>query len=587
MKNQSAIQIVKTFIYGYPKEFILFFGILITQSLVAIVSVVSITPLADILVSGNQKGTSEITEFFISNLEALNISPSVWIFGAIFIGSNFIKAIFDLFSEYYILKIKYNIVGDIFDETLVKFFGAKWSFFSSNQNGIILNTINKELVVIADAIGHMGTIFVQLVQLVVFLMIPLFINYKMVLLSFSLAFVFTLPTIYIRKYAHSIGKLNTSTNNQMMSVFVELLSLSKLIIAFGKQNNTTDKFSEVFKQHKNVTLKYQFLSRSIPIIFQPFGISAVIFGLVFSSISGGNISELASVVWSMLRSIPFLGAMVQSKVTIDTFLPSYNQLLSLQNSATEKRDLSGKKHKFISLQEGIYFKDIDFSYEDGNKVLNKLNLNIKFGKTVAITGHSGSGKSTLIDILLGLQYPNSGNILIDNIDYNQYDLNSIRTNIGYVPQDPVLFNDTIKNNLLWSNPEATEEVIINSCKLSNAYEFIRQLPMGFDTVVGDRGSKLSGGQRQRISLARALIKNPSILILDEATSSLDNESEYLIKEAIDSLKGQLTIILIAHRLTTIAKADLIYVISKGEIIESGSYNELISKKGELFKLSNV
>lgn len=586
MKNKSASSIVKTFISNYPKEFLFFFGILIVQSFISIVSVVSLTPLADILMSNDHIGTSKITKYFTIYLVKINIKPSVWIFSLIFIGSNFLKAVFDLFSEYYILKIKYNIVGDIFDETLSKFFKSRWNFFSSNQNGIILNTLNKELVVIADAIGHMGTIFVQFVQLVVFLTIPLFINYKMVLISFVLASFFTIPTIFIRKYAYKLGENNTKTNNQMMSTFVELLSLSKLILAFGKQENTTRKFNKVFQDHKEVTLKYQFLSRSIPIVFQPFGISAVILGLVFSSSFGGNISELASVVWSMLRSIPFLGALVQSKVTIDTFIPSYNQLLRLQKSANENKEINLNNQHFIRLEKDIKFENIEFSYGE-SKVLRNISIVIPSGKTIAITGHSGSGKSTLIDILLGLQIPEGGKILLDNIEYNKFDLKSIRSKIGYVPQDPVLFNDTIKNNLLWSNPDASEQDILDACKLSSSLDFIEELPLGFDTIVGDRGSNLSGGQRQRISLARALVKKPTILILDEATSSLDNESEFLIKESIDSLNGKMTILLIAHRLSTIAKANLIYVISKGQVIEQGSYKELISSGGELYKLSNI
>lgn len=586
MKNKSALSIIKTFISTYPREFLFFFAILVVQSFISIISVVSLTPLADILISTNHVGTSKITKYFNVILGKAHINPSIWIFSLIFISSNFLKAIFDLFSEYYILKIKYNIVGEIFDETLTKFFKSRWNFFSSNQNGVLLNTLNKELIVIADAIGHMGTIFVQFVQLVVFLTIPLFINYKMVLISFILASVFTIPAIFIRKYAYKLGENNTITNNRMMSTFVELLSLSKLILAFGRQENATKKFNKVFHDHKNVTLKYQFLSRSIPIVFQPFGISAVIFGLVISSSFGGNISELASVVWSMLRSIPFLGSLVQSKVTIDTFLPSYNQLLKLQNAANDNKEINLNIHPFTRLENEIKFENIEFSYGD-SKILRNLNLVIPSGKTVAITGHSGSGKSTLIDILLGLQTPQRGKVLLDDIDYNKFNLKTIRSKIGYVPQDPVLFNDTIKNNLLWSNPDAAEHDIMKACKLSSSLEFILELPLGFDTIVGDRGSNLSGGQRQRISLARALVKNPTILVLDEATSSLDNESEFLIKESIDSLNGKMTIILIAHRLTTIAKADLIYVISKGQVIEQGSFKELISSGGELYKLNNI
>jgi len=587
LENRSSFVIIRSFISKYPREFASFFSILIIQSLVSILSVVSLTPLADGLLSSNPDEWTSITTHFVNFLDRFKLAPSIWIFSFIFISSNFLKSILDLFAERYILKLKYNIVGDIFYDTLSKFFNSKWLFFSAKNNSKILNTLNKELVVIADAIGHMGTIFVQLVQLIVFITIPLFINYKMVLITVCLAVFFTLPVIIIRKYSYRLGSINTATNNSMMSIFVENISLSKLIISFSRQQNTIEKFSQVFDAHKAITIKYQFLSRSIPIIFQPFGISAVIIGLVISSSLGGNISEFASVVWSMLRSIPFLGALVQSKVTIDTFLPSYNQLLNLQEEALKYKETRLSGRPFRNIGTGLHIENLDFSYDQNHNILSNLNVKIYSGQTVAITGQSGSGKSTLIDILLGLYEPKSGKISIDGTSYRDYNIGSIREGIGYVPQDPVLFNDTIKNNLLWTNPFASEEDILNACRLSNSLDFINSLPHKFDTIVGERGSNLSGGQRQRLSLARALIKNPQILILDEATSSLDNESENLIKGAIKSLKGKITIILVAHRLTTILDADYIYVISKGTVLEKGTFNDLMLKKGELFKLNNL
>jgi len=214
--------------------------------------------------------------------------------------------------------------------------------------------------------------------------------------------------------------------------------------------------------------------------------------------------------------------------------------------------------------------------------LNDINITIKKGKMTAIVGESGSGKSTLIDLLIGFYEPDKGVILADKKSLQEFDIYSFRQHIGYVPQDTVLFNDTVKNNLLWSNEKAKEMEIVEACKLANADEFIMNLSDGYDTVVGERGVKLSGGERQRIALARALLRIPELLILDEATSALDSRSELLIKSAIENIAHKTTLVVIAHRLSTIINADSIYVLQKGCMVEQGKYQELMSKGG-IFK----
>jgi ABC-type multidrug transport system fused ATPase/permease subunit len=207
-------------------------------------------------------------------------------------------------------------------------------------------------------------------------------------------------------------------------------------------------------------------------------------------------------------------------------------------------------------------------------------MTIKKGAMTAIVGESGSGKSTLIDLLIGFYRPDKGEILADKKPLQELDIYSFRRHIGYVPQDTILFNDTVINNLLWSNEKATEKEIVEVCKLANADEFIVNLSDGYDTVVGERGVKLSGGERQRIALARALLRKPELLILDEATSALDSRSELLIKSAIENIAHKTTLVVIAHRLPTIINADSIYVLQDGCIIEQGRYQELILKDGK-------
>ena len=206
-------------------------------------------------------------------------------------------------------------------------------------------------------------------------------------------------------------------------------------------------------------------------------------------------------------------------------------------------------------------------------------MEVPKGKTVALVGQSGSGKSTIANLITRFYDVNQGAILIDGVDVKDMQTASLRKLIGVVSQDSILFNDTIKNNLLIGKPDATDEELITAAKIANAYEFINDLPEGFDTNIGDAGSKLSGGQKQRLSIARAVLKNPPIMVLDEATSALDTESERLVQNALENMMKHRTSIVIAHRLSTIQNADLIVVMQKGRIVEQGTHSELIQKNG--------
>lgn len=238
------------------------------------------------------------------------------------------------------------------------------------------------------------------------------------------------------------------------------------------------------------------------------------------------------------------------------------------------------------MKDKIEFKDVRFAYED-KEVIKGINFVINKGETVAIVGPSGGGKSTITDLLSRFYDVQSGAITIDGVDLRNYYLTSIREHLGAVSQDVILFNDTIKENIVLGKLGASDEEIIAAAKVANAHEFIMQTPDGYDTNIGDRGAKLSGGQRQRLSIARAILKNPDILILDEATSALDTQSEKVVQEALNSLLKGRTSLVVAHRLSTIQNADKIIVVDDGEIIETGSHEELIAKNGAYKKLIDI
>ena len=258
------------------------------------------------------------------------------------------------------------------------------------------------------------------------------------------------------------------------------------------------------------------------------------------------------------------------------------EIIEAENPLTDKENAIEKK----SFDTDINFQNISFKYED-EYVLKDFSLKIPKGKTVALVGQSGSGKSTLANLITRFYDINSGAVLIDGIDIRDLSKKSLINQLGIVTQDAILFNDTVKNNVLLGTENASDEQVIEALKIANAYEFVENLPKGIDTNIGDSGNKLSGGQKQRLSIARAVLKNPPIMILDEATSALDTESEQLVQKALEHLMENRTSLVIAHRLSTIQKADTIVVIQKGTIVEQGKHDELLAKKGEYFKLVNM
>ena len=260
-----------------------------------------------------------------------------------------------------------------------------------------------------------------------------------------------------------------------------------------------------------------------------------------------------------------------------------NRILEAENPITEKENpLEIKEFK-----DKIAFESVTFSYESGRQILKGVDLEIPRGKMVAIVGESGAGKSTLVDLIPRFYDADGGRITIDGKDVKDLRIKDLRALMGNVNQDPILFNDTIFNNIAFGVEGATREEVVAAAKIANAHDFIMEKPEGYDTNIGDRGTKLSGGQRQRLSIARAILKNPPILILDEATASLDTESERIVQDALDRLMSSRTTIAIAHRLSTIKNADEIIVMHEGQVVERGRHEELIALDGYYKKLNDM
>ena len=311
---------------------------------------------------------------------------------------------------------------------------------------------------------------------------------------------------------------------------------------------------------------------------------AILFGFTATLLIGGFLAldgEIKVAMYSVLLFITqrLLWPLTELGDTFDLYqraMASFRRIYSLK---TEIPEIQDGDINFEKLENQISLQDVNFSYVENFNVLNQVSLTIKSGKTTAIVGSTGSGKSTLIKLLLRLYEINSGKILYDDTELKVFKLSTLRDKIGLVSQDVFLFEGTVFENIAYGNLSATEEEIWDAAKQSEAIDFIKDLPNEENTIVGERGQKLSGGQRQRISIARAILKNPEILILDEATSSVDNETEAAIQRSLDVLKKDRTVIVIAHRLSTIRNADCIYVLENGVVTETGTHDELVNLGG--------
>ena len=568
-----------------PLLFLINFMTIIFQAALETLAIVSLTPIIDYFLKNQANGLSDITQRFSSFLHFFKITPSLQTFVCIFIAMTTLKAVGGLFFKYISLRTKYFFLRKLMTESFQKFMNAGMPFFNSEKQGVLINTFNTEITTVGNSLVTISTFFSNIIRIIFFATIPFSISWQLTLIAGLVFSLVMLPSKLSDKLSYQGGKKNVSTGNQLNITLQESLTAIKVILAFGNKEKSIARYQESFEAHRKATIPFQMIGNVLNAIFDPIFI-AILFLILYIAQTYYQIafSEVIVMLYAFKSIIPILLSIVIDKNLIIGFIPSYEQIQSLQLKA-EKMTLPNGRVKFEKLENHIELKDVSFKY--GSKlILNSVSLKIKKGEKIAIVGKSGSGKTTIVDLILGLYHVNSGSIFIDKNDIKNLDINTFRQRIGYVPQDPVLFNNSLRENLLWANTSLSDVDIMKACKQSNASEFVEQLPNGLDTQMGERGTKLSGGERQRIALSRALVRTPDLLILDEATSALDSYSEKLIQESIEKIGHETTVILIAHRLSTIKKVDIIFVIDEGRVVESGNFDTLIKQNGIFTKLSS-
>jgi len=571
----------------FPLKTILNISVFMAAGLLEMLSAFALVPIIEVLLGSDMGNISKITEKWIALMGLFNILPTKLNFVIVLLSSIFVASALVIYARYLTLRTKYAIEKELIKEALSSFFNASWSFFTGEKKGTLINTFNREMLTVGNSLTTIGDLFSGAIRLIFYAIVPFYISWNATSVAIGLGLIFTLPFMMLSRVSYRLGQKNTSTANRFNQNIQESFDAAKVILGYGNQHKNIIQTEESFDDHCKVTVK----SQMIPFIttkgLEPFAWVSIIF-TIYYSITYLNIpiAEVGVIVYALFRIFPLIAQISRGRNTLSNFVPSYEQIDFLIKRAKQNVQRTGEL-LFKQFNDSIVFNRIHFAYENRVQVLKNINVVIKKGNMTAFVGESGAGKSTLIDLLVGFYEPCEGAITIDGTPLFEYDIRSFRHRIGFVPQDSILFNTTIRNNLLWSYDRATENDLIESCMLANAHDFIMKLPCGYDTLVGDRGVRLSGGQRQRIALARAMLRKPELLILDEATSSLDSQSELLIQEAIEKIVQQTTVVVIAHRLSTITKSDWIYVLEDGNLKEEGSYLELINKGGAFYQMAGL
>lgn len=517
-------------------------------------------------------------------IDGINLNKDIHIiktFPLLYIGFFTLKGLFSFAYSFLMRAVGSKVVRDVREQLFKKLIGLPMNFYVNRPSGELISRVINDSNVLQGLLGYsVKDIIVEGTSFLVLLIIAFIRRWDLALIAIT---VLPFSFFVINKFGKKMKKISQQTQEQISGLIIRLtesISGIKMIKGFRREKLHEDKFNEENKKNYRVALKgartIEYSSLIHEIITGIGSTSILFYGfyLVFhDKMTMGDLLSFFAAIGMMYTPIRRLG---NANNNLQQARAASERIFYLLD---EQPEVDGTKN-LTEIKNEIVFDNVRFIYPGTRKkVLDDINFRVKKGELVAIVGKSGAGKTTMVDMLPRFYKPVSGSIFIDDIDVNDVTLESLRKNIGIVSQDIILFNETVMDNIALGKLDATEEEIKEAAKAAYAHDFIKEMLHGYDTIIGERGIRLSGGQKQRISIARALLKNPPILILDEATSSLDTASEIIVQKALDNLMTNRTTFVIAHRLSTVRKADKILVLDKGKIIETGTHEELLSKEG--------
>ncbi len=503
----------------------------------------------------------------------------LFIIPLLIVGLYLLKGIFFYGQSYLMNYVGQRIVADLREKLYHHLQYLSLSFFTKTPTGILISRLTNDVALIQGAVSSaLTSILRDSFTIIALTGVIFYQDWKLACIA---AIILPLAGIPIVKFGKKLRKFSIKGQIRMgfiTSLLQETISGNRIVKAFTMEDYESRRFAAENDQYFKIIMKRQKIrALSSPVVetlgavlmagIVLIGGYAVIKGTSTPGTFGSFLAALA-LLYKPFKSLSMVNDVVQGG------LAAGSRVFELLDITPDIRDTNGAI-PLDGISDGISFEQVSFKYED-EMVLKDIDLEVKVGKVVALVGMSGAGKTTLVNLIPRFYDIDKGRITIDGRDIRTFTLKSLREHIGIVTQQTILFNDTVRNNIAYGDITRSEGEIVEAAKAANAHGFIEKLPLGYDTVIGERGVKLSGGEQQRISIARALLKNPPILILDEATSSLDSESELQVQIALERLMANRTVFLIAHRLSTIKNADHIVVIDNGRIVEEGTHDELLA-----------
>lgn len=542
----------------------------------------------------------KIPHFLATLVEKINSMPSIKLLYVLIIWLplvEIIRGISSFFASFFLNMASEKLMKDLRNEVYEKLLKLSMSFYSKSSTGRLVSKITYDTTVLKNSItqGLMDIVkepltLIANIGMVIFCKIFFPIPWKLIIVSLATFLVIIFPVMAIGRKLRKIAKQGLDKMGDINRVLYETISGIRIVKAFSMERYESAKFNKENTQFYKITMKSIKRMLALSPITEFVGVVSVALILWFvrhdlssGSFPFGAFAALAVALTSLMKPIKKLSQLYGIHQQAMASASNVFELIDAEVSVKEKSDASNLK----PFTDRISFEGAKFSYEE-EIVLKDINLDIKKGQIIAVVGPSGVGKTTLVNLLPRFYDVTGGAIKVDGVDVRDVTLDSLWGQIGLVTQETILFNDTVLANIAYGQADKTkEESVVNAAKVANAHEFISKLPDGYKTVIGERGFRLSGGQKQRLAIARAVFKDPPILILDEATSQLDTESEKLVQAALDRLMKGRTTLVIAHRLSTIKNANKIIVLENGHIVEEGSHEKLLKQAGLYKKLHDM
>ena len=598
----KSLRTIFRYIKNYPGLVSAYFSFNILSALFSVASLGLLAPFlmlifktGDVFQMVENKGSNPFTQFkhYIAGLVEQPGGPekALLLICIIIFVAILLKNVFAYLSMYYLNPIRNRILNDMRQVMYHKILALPIGFFTDQRKGDIMSRFSNDVTdVEVSTVSVLESLFRDPIAIIFY-----FVTLLMLSPQLTLFLVLFLPIagFILGKVGKTLKKKNQRVLQQfstMFSVVEETLSGIRIIKAFNAEKKFKKNFddqSEAIYHLKNKASRRRDLASPLSEVLAIIVVLCILFyggRLILVNDKGIGLSAEDFITFIAIFSqlIAPMKSLSNASFNIQKGAASIERIEALINTPLSITEAASPK-EFTAFNNQIEFKNVSFQYDDIS-ILKNINLVIPKGKTVALVGSSGAGKSTLADLIPRFIDASQGEVLIDGVNIKEYSLESIRNKMGIVTQEPILFNDSIENNIALGQDQPKTEEVMAAAKIANAHRFIETKDEGYQTNIGERGMKLSGGERQRLTIARAVLKNPPILILDEATSSLDTESEKLVQDAINNLMTNRTSIVIAHRLSTIRHANEIIVLQKGEIVERGTHDELIQKEGFYHKL---